>query len=215
MFTGIISLVRPLIRREKRGREQILWLNLEPWQHDLALGESIACNGACLTVADRSGAEVRFDLSEETLKRTRLGTVPTGTRLNLERALRLSDRLGGHLVSGHVDGLGQLITRKPSGAGETLVFEVPPALARYLIEKGSIAIDGVSLTVVEPRGARFEVWVVPHTLSATNLGDLKSGDAVHIEADVVGKWIEALLPGSSAPRPALGDLLRNAGYTES
>lgn len=216
MFTGIVTLVRPLQRRESRGREQVLWIDLAPWQSDLALGESIAVNGACLTVSAREGALARFDLSAETLRRTRLGSVEVGRRLNLERAIRLSDRLGGHLVSGHVDGLGRLVGRRPAGDGETLSFELPGELARYLIDKGSIALDGASLTVVEPRGPRFDVWVVPHTLRETNLGDLRVGDAVHVEVDVVGKWIEKLLPGAAGgERPSLEGLLRRAGYGDA
>jgi riboflavin synthase len=214
MFTGIVSLVRPLLRREKSGREQVLWIDLAPWAADLALGESIAVNGACLTVSARVGDLARFDLSAETLARTRLGAIEPGRRLNLERALRLSDRLGGHLVSGHVDGLGRLVGRQVSGAGETLSFELPAELGRYLIDKGSIALDGVSLTVVAPRGARFDVWVVPHTLRETNLGELAVGDAVHVEADLVGKWIEKLLPGGG-PRPGLDELLRRGGYLDA
>ncbi|MBL8898053.1 MAG: riboflavin synthase [Planctomycetes bacterium] len=216
MFTGIVSLVRPLLRREQNGREQVLWIDLAPWSSDLVLGESIAVNGACLTVSARAGDLARFDLSAETLARTRLGALQPGRRVNLERALRLSDRLGGHLVSGHVDGLGRLVGRAASGGGETLSFELGAELERYLIDKGSIALDGVSLTVVAPRGPRFDVWVVPHTLRETNLGELAVGDAVHVEADLVGKWIEKLLPGAGdRPRVGLDELLRRGGYLDA
>jgi len=211
MFTGIVTLVRPLLRKASRGSDTLLWVDLEPWLADLALGESVAVDGACLTVEALEGSQARFSLSEETLAKTRFGRRAAGDRLNLERALRLSDRLGGHLVSGHVDGLGALRSRRASGGGEVLELEVPSELERYLIDKGSIAVDGVSLTVNRPRGRVFSVWVVPHTLVETNLGDLAPGDPVHLEADQVAKWIERLLPGGAGAR-SMRELLERSGF---
>jgi riboflavin synthase len=142
------------------------------------------------------GPRPEFELSAETLARTWLGALAPGRRVNLERALRLSDRLGGHLVLGHVDGGGAVAEVREVGDGGRLVsLEVDAGLERYLIEKGSIAIDGVSLTVVAPRGRRFDVALVPTTLAATTLGEARVGARVHVEADVVGKWVERLFPG--------------------
>jgi riboflavin synthase len=179
------------------------------------VGDSIAVSGCCLTVAparpgDPAGA-LAFDLSAETLDRTWFGAgdaLPApGRRVNVERSVRLADRLGGHLVSGHVDGGGTVVAVRDAGdGGRVLGFEVDPGLERYLIEKGSIALDGVSLTVVAPRGRRFEVAVIPLTLAVTSLGDAAVGRRVNVEADLIGKWVEKLLapqaPGSTTrPTP--------------
>jgi riboflavin synthase len=135
-----------------------------------------------------------FDLSAETLARTHFGELSEGEQLNLERAMRLSDRLSGHLVSGHVDGGGTLVEKRDSGdGGQVQTFEVDPGLERYLIEKGSVTLDGISLTVVEPRGRRFDVALIPVTLEVTNLGSARVGQRVNVEVDLVGKWIERLV----------------------
>jgi riboflavin synthase len=158
----------------------------EPWQ----LGESVAVDGCCLTVVD-SGDGLHFDLSEETLKRTAMGGYAPRTRVNLERAMRASDRFGGHIVQGHVDAVGTVISISPTDAGMVYRFRV--AEPRYLIDKGSIALNGVSLTVVEPAGGEFDVWIIPHTLEATNLGDLQPGSRVNVEYDVIAKHVEKLM----------------------
>jgi riboflavin synthase len=160
---------------------------------DLALGESLAVNGACLTVTSLRGARFTVDVSPETMRRTTLGKLPLGTRLNLERALRLGDRLGGHLVQGHVDGVGQLEATRADGDWLAYRFRAPRTLMPYLVEKGSIAVDGVSLTVFACRGPSFTVALIPHTLAATTLGERKRGDRVNLEADVLLKQIEAML----------------------
>jgi riboflavin synthase len=168
-----------------------------PWARP---GESVSVAGVCLTVVGgaEGGADpgrLDFDLSAETLSRTWLGALRPGRRVNVERALRLGERLGGHLVSGHVDGGGTLVAVEELGDGGRLMrFEVDPGLERWLIEKGSVTLDGVSLTVVEPRGRRFDVAVIPTTLALTTLGESEPGRRVHVEADLVGKWIEKLLP---------------------
>jgi riboflavin synthase len=159
----------------------------------VALGESIAVDGACLTVTARRGRRFAVDLSPETVRRTTLGQAPVGARVNLERALRLADRLGGHLVLGHVDGVGRLERITLDGDWRLYRFSAPRALGRYLVEKGSIAVDGVSLTVFACRGSAFSVALIPHTLAATTLGAKRPGAAVNLEADVLMKHVERLL----------------------
>jgi len=158
-------------------------------------GESIALSGCCLTVS-RTGPAGRttYDLSAETLAVTWLGRLAVGSELNVERSVRLADRLGGHLVSGHVDAQGTLVRATDSGdGGRRFTLEVPPGFERWLVAKGSITLDGVSLTVVAPRGRRFQVALIPETLRVTTLGTARPGQRLHLEADLVGKWIERLL----------------------
>jgi len=199
MFTGIVEGQSPVVALERRGAGARLVLAAPSFEFQVAAGDSVSVSGCCLTVLGASGGsagqvDLSFDLSAETLERTWLGRVTAGRSVNLERAVRLADRLGGHLVSGHVDGLGQVVSVEERGdGGRWIEFETPPELDRYLIEKGSITIDGVSLTVVEPRARRFGVAVIPATLERTSLGAAAAGQAVHLEADLVGKWIERLL----------------------
>jgi riboflavin synthase len=214
MFTGIIEGCSPVRSIQAQGSGIRLWvaspsLPEEPFQ--AGLGDSIALSGACLTVAGASepgqtalldpsggvpaGADLMFELSRETLERTWFDALEPGRPVNLERAMRLGDRLDGHLVSGHVDGQGRIVASEDSGDGGRLfTFEVEEGFERYLIEKGSVTIDGISLTVVEPRGRIFQVAVIPLTLELTSLGLAKVGDRVNLEADMIGKWIERLVP---------------------
>jgi len=164
----------------------------------LAAGESIAINGACLTVTSGRGKQFSVDLSPETLRRTTLGHLAPGTRVNLERALRVGDRLGGHVVQGHVDGVGQLDSIRPDGDWYLYRFRAPRGLTPYLVEKGAIAVDGVSLTIFDCRGPAFTVALIPHTLAVTTLGDRKPGDRVNLEADVLLKHIESMLRARGA-----------------
>lgn len=221
MFTGLIEACVPVRALERRGTGARLRLaaparsagegGAEPWR--VVPGESIAVSGVCLTVAGYGdpaggaelppppagtpgppGADLLFDLSAETLARTGLGALAPGDRVNLERSLQLGDRLGGHLVSGHVDGRGRIVAIEDSGDGGRLVtFEVEPPFERYLVEKGSVTVDGISLTVVEPEGRRFGVAVIPATLELTTLGSAEVGARVNLEADAIGKWVERLL----------------------
>jgi len=208
MFTGLIESCTRVTRVDRRGTGLRLHLAAPEGDFELSLGQSLAVSGACLSVAGWSdpktgldvapgtpGAHVVFDLSAETLARTWFSDLAPGRTVNLERAMKLSDRLDGHLVSGHVDGSGRLVDRRDVGdGGAWLSFEVEPSLQRYLVDKGSVTLDGISLTVVGPRGPRFDVAVIPLTLRKTSLGSAPVGSRVNVEADLVGKWIERLLP---------------------
>jgi riboflavin synthase len=160
---------------------------------DLDLGESVAVNGCCLTVAETTPGGFAADLVAETLRRTALGGLAAGDRVNLERPMALGGRLGGHLVQGHVDGVAKVLDRRPVGAGEEVRIELPPELQRYVVEKGSIAVDGVSLTVAGVGPGWFAVALVPHTLEVTTLGRRRPGDPVQLEVDVVAKYVERLV----------------------
>jgi riboflavin synthase len=159
----------------------------------LELGESIAVNGACLTVDAISGDGFEIDASAETLARTTLGALKVGSTVHLERALRAADRMGGHIVTGHVDGLGSLLERRPVGESLALVFRVPSDLAPFVAEKGSITVEGVSLTVNAAGRDRFDVAIIPHTLSKTHLGELQPGDPVNLEVDLIARYVGRLL----------------------
>lgn len=195
MFTGIVEACVTVREFARRGSGAQLTLPRPDASWQVALGESIAVSGCCLTLARADGDALGFDLSAETLAVTWMSDLCAGRRVNLERSLCVGDRLGGHLVYGHVDGVGRVTATRDSGdGGRWLECEVPPELERYLISKGSITLDGVSLTVVEPRGARFGVALIPETLARTTLGQARIDDRLHLEADAIGKWIERLLP---------------------
>lgn len=197
MFTGLVSHCVAVSSFQARRLGALLRCP-NPWadrvEEPVRPGESIAVSGCCLTVVEPLGAELCFDLSAETLARTWFAELAPGRRLNLERSLRMGERLGGHLVSGHVDGTGEILAVSDSGdGGARLSVRVPAGFERYLVEKGSVTLEGVSLTVVEPRGARFDVALIPATLAATSLGVARAGQRVHLEADMLGKWIEQLI----------------------
>jgi riboflavin synthase len=195
MFTGIVETTGRLARIEPRGGDVRLMIDAGAFDPgDVAIGDSIAVSGVCLTaIAIGSSGTLAFDVSTETLSRTSLGSLSVGERVNLEKALRLADRLGGHLVSGHVDGLGRVVAIEADARSQRWMFELPPELARYVATKGSIAIDGVSLTVNEVDGHRFGVNLIPHTIEVTTLGDRKVGDPVNVEVDMVARYIERLM----------------------
>jgi riboflavin synthase len=201
MFTGLVEALGTVISLEAKGDQARLILDL-PFSSELALGDSVAVNGCCLTVAEPTAAGFAADLVAETLRRTALGGLAPGATVNLERPLALGGRLGGHLVQGHVDGVATVL-EGPQGpppvpepgarAGTELRIELPDALQRYVVEKGSIAVDGVSLTVAGVGPGWFSVALVPHTLEVTTLGRRRPGDQVQLEVDVVAKYVERLV----------------------
>lgn len=221
MFTGLVEGTGTLVRADRHGPDASLVIRADFDTGALVLGESIAVDGVCLTVASFQGHQFVADVSAETLSRTTLGERMPGRRLNIERALRLGDRFGGHIVSGHIDGIGVLRDRKPDGRSWRLFFQIPPNLSRYTIEKGSIAINGISLTINGCGEGRFDVNIVPHTADQTTIEELRAGDRVNIEVDVIGKYVERLLGGWKHEPQPLGDtgggidlaLLRKHGFT--
>ena len=194
MFTGLVEGIGHISTIIKKNSD--IRLGIKPLCFTAAqcvMGESIAVNGICLTVTEAAGGSFFVDASSETISSTTLKNIAVGKKVNLERALRLSDRLGGHIVSGHVDGVVSLITKETSGRSFLLKFNVPSSLRRYIIEKGSVTVDGVSLTVVRCYDASFEVNIIPLTGQETTLLDLHAGDYVNIETDIIGKYVEQLL----------------------
>ena len=188
MFTGIVTDIGRVAAVERRGDTRFEIATA--WDTSgIALGASISCSGACLTVvAVRPGA-FAVEASAETLACTTLGGWREGSAVNLERALRVGDELGGHIVSGHADGVAKTVSRRPEGDSVRFTFEAPDSLARFVASKGSVALDGVSLTVNEVEGARFGVNIIPHTLSHTTLGELRAGDAVNMEIDMLARYL--------------------------
>lgn len=216
MFTGIIQAVGRVSAIEARGADVRLRLRSETLHlADARLGDSIAVNGVCLTAIELEPQSFSADVSSETLSCTTLGRLKAGMAVNLELALLPTTRLGGHLVSGHVDGVGRLVESRPDGRSQRLNFELPTTLARYVAAKGSICVDGISLTVNAVEASRFDVNIVPHTLANTTLTALRVGDEVNIEVDLLARYLERLLSGNEAP--AIGaitrEILKRTGFT--
>jgi len=202
MFTGIIEAVGKVAELQQRGgdvRLRVLTGKMD--LADVALGDSIAVNGVCLTAVELSGDGFAADVSRETLSLTSLGQLKSGGRVNLEKALTLATRLGGHLVSGHVDGLGTVIERHDDARSVRFTIEAPHELARYIAHKGSITVDGTSLTVNAVDGRRFELNIVPHTLKETIMDSYVTGQRVNLEVDLVARHLERLLLGDKAAQP--------------
>ena len=233
MFTGLVEARGTLVRRIDRGREARLVVrgdlvdapSAAPGHRDpITLGESISVDGVCLTVdtiveAGGPGATTfEVDASSETLDRTTLGSLALGAPVNLERAVAVGSRLGGHIVSGHVDGVGKVVSLAPSGAALVVAFEAPSELARFIAPKGSICVSGVSLTVNGVSGSTFDVMLIPHTRTKTSLDALVVGSRVNLEVDLLARYVARLLdPSARDPKSGSGDadyleLLRNAGY---
>jgi riboflavin synthase len=192
MFTGLVESIGRVRSLDRRGDAARLTLET-PLAAGLSLGESLAVNGCCLTVTSTDGDSASFDLLGETLARTNLGDLAPGDRVNLERALRADGRFGGHFVQGHIDTTTEVLSAETKGADLNLIIALPEAGARYLIEKGSIAVNGVSLTVASLGEDRFGLWIIPHTLQETNLGDLRAGSPVNLEYDMLAKYAERQL----------------------
>lgn len=216
MFTGLVEGLGTIVRINPYGRDKRIFVKPDFDPGEITSGESISVDGACLTVVDWDGSIFTADVSLETLSRTTLGDKKPGDKVNLERALRLGDRLGGHIVMGHVDAVGVVAERREEGRSIRFVFRIPGDLSRYVVEKGSITINGVSLTVNSCRGSSFEVNIIPHTAGITNLGLLKVGDRVNIEVDIIGKYVEKLLRGWNLKISPAGrineDFLKEHGF---
>ena len=211
MFTGIVEDKGKVMRVEFRGQGKRLTLSIPLRLTDMQPGDSINVNGACLTVVEISNQLIGVDLSTETLQRTTLSDIKEGESVNLERALRLSDRLGGHIVTGHIDGIGTIVELHKERDFLHLKIRVPPSVSKYVVQKGSIAVDGTSLTVNECLGDLIHLTLIPFSLEKTILMDKKVGDRVNVEADILGKYVEKMLNRSPSERVTLS-FLREHGF---
>jgi riboflavin synthase len=215
MFTGIIEEVGRVDALSRRGTSALLEVQAVKVLEGMQLGDSIAVNGVCLTVRRQSFAGFQAELSQETLNRSSFGALKMGSLVNLERPLLPTSRLGGHFVQGHVDAVGKVLAIRADGEFAVWKFLLPAAVGRYVVEKGSIAVDGISLTVASLMGSAFEVALIPHTLENTNFRTRQIGDAVNLECDVLAKYVESMLKQKKT-RPAKSQLteeyLKDRGY---
>jgi riboflavin synthase len=193
MFTGIIENKGKVLRVEYHGQGKRLTLELPENLTDVQPGDSININGACLTVVEKKGQTIGLDLSTETLQKTVLGDLIGGDFVNLERALKLTDRLGGHIVTGHIDGMGVIVEKRTETDFIHLRIRIPKAISRYVVQKGAIAIDGISLTVNECQEEEVQLALIPYTIEKTTLVEKRVGDRVNVEADILGKYVEKML----------------------
>jgi len=219
MFSGIVVEIGTVKALEASAETASLTIEASPGFSDVAIGESIAVDGVCLTVVDHRSNMFVVDISPETLRATNLGELRPGDGVNLERSLSLNDRIGGHLVSGHVDGVGRIIAKRPEANALHCDMQVPKGLMRYIVPKGSIAVDGISLTVVACRPDGFQVTIIPHTAAVTTIGRKALGATVNLECDMIGKYVEralqARLEGEGAETAEqLGALWRRHGIAE-
>ena len=215
MFTGLVETQGIIARVDRVAGGAQIEVYAPEFGRDMAIGDSIAVDGVCLTVAKFIRGAFVADVSEETLRKTTLASVSEASKVNLERALRLSDRLGGHLVTGHVDGMGRLLLRHSSGNSTIYQFQIPQALLEYVVPKGSIAIDGISLTVAQIKGESIAAAVVPHTEQVTTLREKAIGSAVNVEVDMLSKYVKRFVDvyaheagADSVAKRGLGDMLR-------
>ncbi len=202
MFTGIVEDLCTVERLKPTDQGAVITIHTSLPTAEVSIGDSITVSGACLTVVSKSAGRFAMDVSAETLRCTILGDLKPGSRVNLERCLTLDKLLGGHLVSGHVDGVGRIVAIRPEGDSKLFIFEVAPAQTRYLVEKGSVAIDGISLTIFSLHDSNFSVELIPHTLRSTTLGFKNAGDAVNIENDMLVKYVEKILAVKATSAPA-------------
>ncbi|WP_369383704.1 riboflavin synthase [Streptomyces sp. cg36] len=201
MFTGIVEELGEVTAVEKLGDSSRFRLRGPVVTEGARHGDSIAVNGVCLTVVETGDGEFTADVMEETLRRSSLGALGVGSRVNLERPMAVGGRLGGHIVQGHVDGTGAVVARTPSENWEIVEISLPAELSRYVVEKGSITVDGISLTVVEAGSGHFTVSLIPTTLALTTLGHKQPGDPVNLEVDVIAKYVERLLGARTGEDP--------------
>ena len=214
MFTGIIEELGTVQRIEKGSNSSQLYIQARQVLSDAKIGDSIAVNGVCLTVTEHGDDYFVADVMAETLLRTTLKELSNGARVNLERALRVGDRMGGHIVQGHVDGVGTIVEQRKEDIATIIYIKAEPELLRYIVPKGSIAIDGISLTVIDVQASRFSVSIIPHTAAVTSLGFKRTGEQVNLETDIIGRYVERLL-GQESPQPSGGlsiDALAENGF---
>jgi riboflavin synthase len=212
MFTGLVQRTGTLLGRDVDGGSGRLSLEAGSWDSPLVKGESMSVQGVCLTLVEFAGSVLHFDVLRETFERSSLGQKKIGQRLNLERALRMGDALGGHIVTGHVDGVGRMKSLKRVGRDRAIEIECIRDLLADMVSKGSVACDGVSLTLVDLRDQSFVVHVIPHTWESTSFSELAVGAAVNLETDVLGKYVRRILAGGSQQRGVTWESLRNAGF---
>ena len=210
MFTGLVRGLGEVVSLAPKAGGAVLNLRAKAFAAEAALGDSIAVNGACLTVAEKKGDVLAFDLSGETLKSTVLGGLKPGEKVNLEPALRASDQLGGHMVTGHVDATGKVRSRERIGETVKITIEAPPSVLDYLVSKGSVAVDGISLTVVDVLAGAFTIVIIPHTLANTTIGFKEPGAAVNLESDIIGKYV-ARFVGPQGKGASGGSLMKALG----
>jgi riboflavin synthase len=212
MFTGLVQKTGKLLGREISGGSGQLSLQAESWNSPLVQGESISVQGVCLTLLEFGGSVLRFDVLRETFERSSIGQKRIGQRLNLERALKMGDALGGHIVTGHVDGVGHVKSLKRVGRDWSVEIECDEALLTDMVPKGSIACDGVSLTIVDLKESSFVVHVIPHTWDVTSFSELTSGAMVNVETDVLGKHVRRTVERGTQQGGVTWESLRNAGF---
>jgi len=216
MFTGIVENKGKVLKVDHRGEMKRLTLDVPFDLTEMQLGDSININGVCLTVVEKRGRAISVDLSPESLQRTTLARAKEADQVNLERALRLSDRLGGHIVTGHIDGIGTIIERRIDGNSLYLKVRIPQAVTPYVVQKGSIAIDGISLTVNEFREDWIRLTLIPYTLEKTTLIEKKVGEEVNVEADVLGKYVEKVLDQGRGTSKGIDlSFLKQHGFLEN
>lgn len=209
MFTGLVEEVGRVLRLEE-GEMLRLSISALRAAEDTRAGDSVSVNGVCLTVGETNGRTLTFYAMPETLRRTALGSLAEGSVVNLERAMAAGSRFGGHIVQGHVDGVGEVLGVRPEGEAQIWEFSAPESVLRYAVEKGSICVDGISLTLVSVNEGSFTVSILPHTRANTNLAELGEGDRVNLEADVIGKYVERLLEPRMPERTATTERRENA-----
>ena len=207
MFTGLVAELGTVQRLARQGSSYHLTVGAKKVLQNLKIGDSVAVNGACLTVVRMDEGGFTADVMPETVRLTNIGSLQPGSKVNLERTLRLCDGLDGHIVSGHVEGLGTISEQRPEGIAVVVTIDTPPELLKYIIKKGSIAIDGISLTVTEVTDTSFSVSLIPHTAKETTLGFKKVGDNVNLETDILGKYVERMLTWNKQTQAGKADTL--------
>jgi riboflavin synthase len=223
MFTGIIETVGKIASIERQGDSVRLTVAAGPIAEDVQIGDSVCINGVCLTATSTQAPQMTFEAVYETMRKTSLGSLQVGDGVNLERSLPANGRLGGHIVQGHVDGAGRIASIRPVGNSWFVYIDVAPELMRYIVTKGSVAVDGISLTVADSADRTFSLSIIPHTWENTTLRDKRAGDPVNIECDIIGKYVEKMLGGyiagggeplhrGSSDRGVSRDLLARSGY---